>query len=54
VIDPRFTVVGFPGWRELQSRLPRFAISPLGHVFLDRLHVRPPPATDLGPGVTGE
>jgi hypothetical protein len=31
-----------------------FSIGPLGHVFLDRLHVRPPPGTDLGPGVTGE
>jgi uncharacterized membrane protein YczE len=31
-----------------------FTIGPLGHVFLDRLHLRLPPGTDLGPGVTGE
>jgi uncharacterized membrane protein YczE len=31
-----------------------FAIGPLGHVFLDRLHLRGPAGTDLGPGVTGE
>jgi uncharacterized membrane protein YczE len=31
-----------------------FAIGPLGHFFLDRLHLRAPPGTDLGPGVTGE
>ena len=31
-----------------------FSIGPLGHVFLDRLHLRAPPGTDLGPGVTGE
>ncbi len=30
------------------------AIGPLGHFFLDRLHLRTPPGTDLGPGVTGE
>jgi uncharacterized membrane protein YczE len=26
VTDPRFTVVGFPPWRELRPRLPRFAL----------------------------
>jgi uncharacterized membrane protein YczE len=31
-----------------------FAIGPLGHVFLDRLHLRAPTGADLGPGVTGE
>ena len=31
-----------------------FAIGPLGHLSLDRLHLRAPPGADLGPGVTGE
>ena len=72
--DPRFTVVGFPGWRGLRRRrdglmtgisarghglgvgtvLFAFAIGPLGHLSLDRLHLRAPPGADLGPGVTGE
>lgn len=29
-------------------------IGPLGHFFLDRFHLRAPPGTDLGPGITAE
>lgn len=30
------------------------SIGPLGHFFLDRLHLRAPPDADLGPGMTAE